>query len=293
MNDSLLAKTHRMYTQLLESQTQELAEVQREYAEFKEKNSLDAYFTKNLNNETKKRLLDQIEDLKKETDWGYYDPSDLDSLQPSEPEKYLEVILKEQEYLDQKRANEIHAAQLEAQAKAGDPESIPMPAKIFADSFNETLHRKVIGKAIDQTGEVATSFWLGHFGRRAKHQSTQTLSIEELLAEAFARANAYKRELDVTAQRLASNTEEMGKIARKLTDMSAEKQKYQKQVAALTEEMQKLSQKYGASDVTIQKLHRDLNAYKAELVVLRQRANDYAQTCEVKVAQERKLNALV
>ena len=80
MNDNLLAKTHRMYAQLLECRTQELAECKREFTEFKEKNSLDAYFTKNLNNETKKRLLDQIEELKKETDWGFYDPSDLDAL---------------------------------------------------------------------------------------------------------------------------------------------------------------------------------------------------------------------
>ena len=101
-----------------------------------------------------------------------------------------------------------------------------MPAKIFADTFNETLHKEVIGKAIDATGEVATAFWLGHFERKLKHQGSQTLSVEELLAEVATKNAALKKELDTATARLASTSEELGKMARKLTDMSAEKLKY-------------------------------------------------------------------
>ena len=31
-----------------------------------------------------------------------------------------------------------------------------MPVKVYDDNFNETLQSSVIGKAINQTGEVAT-----------------------------------------------------------------------------------------------------------------------------------------
>ena len=36
------------------------------------------YFTKYLSLETKRKILSEIEELKKETEWGYYDASDLD-----------------------------------------------------------------------------------------------------------------------------------------------------------------------------------------------------------------------
>ena len=58
-----------------------MKELEEEFSEFKEKNSLDKYFTKNLSLETKKRLLGQIDELKKETEWGYFDASDLEQLQ--------------------------------------------------------------------------------------------------------------------------------------------------------------------------------------------------------------------
>ena len=58
-----------------------MKDLEEEFSEFKEKNSLDKYFTKNLSLETKKRLLGQIDELKKETEWGYFDASDLEQLQ--------------------------------------------------------------------------------------------------------------------------------------------------------------------------------------------------------------------
>ena len=58
-----------------------------------------------------------------------------------------------------------------------------MPVKVYDDNFNETLHSSVIGKAINQTGEVATQFWLKHFERKCKHQNTQTLTMDQILSE--------------------------------------------------------------------------------------------------------------
>ena len=168
-----------------------------------------------------------------------------------------------------------------------------MPAKVFAKSFNEVLQEKVIGKAVNKTGEVATSFWLSHFERRLRNQSTQTISMEELLVDVHRQANKLKKELELATQRLAANTAEMGKIARKLTDMSAEKLKYQKQVAYLEEETKRLNVKYGNSESTIQRLHRDVNVYKTDLHVLKQKASEYAKTCEVGARKERQMNALV
>ena len=69
-----------MYANVVTTATEELTELKKEYMEFKHNNSLDEYFTKYTTLESKKRLLEQIAELKKETDWGYSDPLDLDRL---------------------------------------------------------------------------------------------------------------------------------------------------------------------------------------------------------------------
>ena len=78
MNDGLVAKMNRLYNFIIDSQENKLRDLEQEYSVFKEKNSLEKYFTKYLSLETKKKILGQIDELKKETEWGYYDASDLE-----------------------------------------------------------------------------------------------------------------------------------------------------------------------------------------------------------------------
>ena len=95
MNDGLVAKMNRLYTFIIDSQDNKLRDLEQEYSVFKEQNSLEKYFTKYLSLETKKKILSQIDELKKETEWGYYDASDLEQMQSAQPEKVLEAILKD------------------------------------------------------------------------------------------------------------------------------------------------------------------------------------------------------
>ena len=60
-----------------------------------------------MNNDTKKKLLDRIDELKNSTDWGRVDKYELQQLGPSNPERELEWILKENEIREIKRAREI------------------------------------------------------------------------------------------------------------------------------------------------------------------------------------------
>ena len=106
-NDSIISNIHDYYSGIVKYATETQERVEQEYAEFKEKNSIDYYFQKNLNNDTKKKLLDRIDELKNSTDWGRVDKYELQQLGPSNPERELEFILKENEIREIKRAREI------------------------------------------------------------------------------------------------------------------------------------------------------------------------------------------
>ena len=49
---------------------QELKATKEKFNEFKMNNNLDTYFAKNLNDETRKRVLKEVEDLNKQTDFN-------------------------------------------------------------------------------------------------------------------------------------------------------------------------------------------------------------------------------
>ena len=70
MNEALIAKIHRLYSFIIDSQQTKINELESDFADFREKNCLDKYFAKNFSLETKKRVLGQIEELNKETEWG-------------------------------------------------------------------------------------------------------------------------------------------------------------------------------------------------------------------------------
>ena len=88
-------------------------------------------------------------------------------MQSAEPDKVLKAIIRDQETLELKRLSELQETKLAAQSKLEN--RLPMPVKVYEDSFNETLQNSVISKAINQTGNVATQFWLKHFEKKCKH----------------------------------------------------------------------------------------------------------------------------
>ena len=92
-----------------------------------------------------------------------------------------------------------------------------MPAKIFADDFEKTLKNEVISKTVEETGDTATKFWLGHFERKKRNQETQTISMQEILDTVEAKARAYEKKYLAADKRLDNYAAEMGKIARNAT----------------------------------------------------------------------------
>lgn len=47
---------------------------------------MDRYFVMNLNEETKERVLDNVKELMKVTDWHYFDPQSVVNLDSKNPQ---------------------------------------------------------------------------------------------------------------------------------------------------------------------------------------------------------------
>ena len=56
-------------------------------------NNLEEYFAKNLNEESKERVLENVKALMQVTDWSYYDPSQVMKMESQNPQSFLTQIL--------------------------------------------------------------------------------------------------------------------------------------------------------------------------------------------------------
>ena len=50
-------------------------ELSKKFDSYKANNNLEDYFAKNLNEESKERVLENVKALMQVTDWSYFDPS--------------------------------------------------------------------------------------------------------------------------------------------------------------------------------------------------------------------------
>ena len=75
--EKMVTRLHEVYGVELRNQESKLKNTEAEYAEFRKNNDLEGYFAKNLSDESKERVLENIKQLMIVTDWGYHDISSL------------------------------------------------------------------------------------------------------------------------------------------------------------------------------------------------------------------------
>ena len=65
----------------------------KEYDKYRKMNNLDRYFTLNLDEESRERVLKNVKDLMTTTDWHYIDRTSVLAMESANPQSYLHQIL--------------------------------------------------------------------------------------------------------------------------------------------------------------------------------------------------------
>ena len=82
----LIKSTHAIFSEEIKSKDKRLAEISREFDDYRLKNNLDRYFALNMTEESRERVLQNVKTLEQVTDWHYFDPSTLMQLQSANPQ---------------------------------------------------------------------------------------------------------------------------------------------------------------------------------------------------------------
>ena len=87
--DTYFDKMHGAYQKQTNGLKSQLSKIEKEFDQFRKDNNLSEFFTMNCNQETRKRVLKDVEELQKPVDWHYFDPSVIHRLHPSDPSQIL------------------------------------------------------------------------------------------------------------------------------------------------------------------------------------------------------------
>lgn len=88
-------KMHDNYQQRIKNLETELKSTKDEFCLFQQKNNLDDYFSKNLNDETRKRVLKEVEELSNSTEFIVIDHSVIEKLNEANVIGVLDPIVSE------------------------------------------------------------------------------------------------------------------------------------------------------------------------------------------------------
>lgn len=86
---------HKFYSNKFLAMERELKLVKDDFTTFKQKNDLDIYFSKNLNDDTRKRVLKEVEELNRQTEFIAIDNKILEKCNEANVKGMLESIVDE------------------------------------------------------------------------------------------------------------------------------------------------------------------------------------------------------
>ena len=95
--EKYIGRLHEMYGIEIQSKDKRYRELSEEYENYKMHNNLEEYFAKNLNEESKERVLNNIKALMQVTDWSYYDPSKVMKMESQNAQAFLTQVLAQNE----------------------------------------------------------------------------------------------------------------------------------------------------------------------------------------------------
>ena len=91
--EKYVLRLHEMYGIEISTKDKQFKDLTKEYQNYKKLNDLDEYFAKNLNEESKERVLENVKELMKVTDWSYYDASTISTLESMNAQSFLNQVL--------------------------------------------------------------------------------------------------------------------------------------------------------------------------------------------------------
>ena len=96
-----------MYGIEVRTKEKQYKELTAEYEQYKRLNDLNRYFTMNLDDDSRERVLENVQKLMKVTDWHYIDKAVVDRMESSNPAAFLTQVITENENLQRKKAAEL------------------------------------------------------------------------------------------------------------------------------------------------------------------------------------------
>lgn len=144
----MIQRLHEMYSIELRTKDKQLSEVTAEYEKYKHLNNLDRYFAKNLSDETRERVLENVKSLMVATDWHYFDPNEVEKLESANPTAILEKIIEIQENAQRKKGME-----------GGEIPIVPMTARTFGTYMDQCVEQNLIKPSIERTSDAANKFY--------------------------------------------------------------------------------------------------------------------------------------
>ena len=120
--EKFVLRLHELYGIELRTKERQLDELAKDYAQYKKQNDLEAYFAKNLSEESRERVLEDVKQLMQITDWSYFDPTTVLKMESKNPQAFLEKVLTENENQQRKKAADLAREQEEIlKAQEDDP----------------------------------------------------------------------------------------------------------------------------------------------------------------------------
>lgn len=91
--EKYISRLHEMYGIEIRTKDRQHRELSDKFENYKKLNNLEEYFAKNLNEESKERVLENVKALMKVTDWSYYDASAVMKMESQNPQAFLTQII--------------------------------------------------------------------------------------------------------------------------------------------------------------------------------------------------------
>ena len=88
-----MSRLHEKYGITIKQLEHKNSELDAEFENYRKLNNLDRYFTLNLDEESRERVLNNVKELMTTTDWHYVDRTSVLAMESANPQSYLNQIL--------------------------------------------------------------------------------------------------------------------------------------------------------------------------------------------------------
>eukprot|EP00347_Sterkiella_histriomuscorum_P002348 403368500 len=198
--------------------------LQDKFEEFQQKNDLNKYFTKNLDAQTRERVIKDIQELSQE-EWSIsIDKSLLEIHRFSESTKHLSDINQDYEQTIKERLN----FYMHQNEKDQDSQQVPIPAQTYKLQFDQKLNQNY-NFAVQTTAKKIVARLLGIYKKETQEVSVQTSSFDEIKQAFETQIRSLEKSLENKEHEKEQVMREIEKAKLKLDKINKEKKRLEKE----------------------------------------------------------------